>query len=436
MAERHEVHVFYPRYLAGARSECYVKSYKDTERKIEIHELRIQENKFDLGKRLLRLDLSDLSYNNNRIRSKFEECLELIDPDIVHFQHLIGLSIDLPFVAKKHCGVVLSLADYWPICLTTHFLNSDAAICGNPSPKNCWKCLSAEWANFARKHVRVSLHHLIDRRILKMYQAYGISRIKNRTICLKQSVKVADKLIVSSETIIRKFVENGFIGDNDLSKGKVALIRHGANTSALTKVRKKLSNKTRFGYIGTFSERKGVPVMIEAFNKLGDINAELKIYGGTKLSSSRAKCLIEKSKNNPKIRFMGPFNDVEEPYSSIDVLIVPSITFEGYGIVVQEAFATRTPVIASNIGALNESVEHMKNGLLFEVGNSNDLARNMRKIVENPFLLRQLESNAPTVKSIEQAAKETEAIYDEIRNRVRQTLRRKQFQNNPEIGQK
>jgi glycosyltransferase involved in cell wall biosynthesis len=418
MAERHEVHVFYPRYLEGKKSEIHVKSYRDTEKKIEIHELRIEQNALDLCKRLLRLDLPDISHKNDEVRRKFEECLEFIQPDIVHFQHLIGLSIDLPLVAKKYCSVVLSLPDYWPICLTTHFLNSDGEICGNPSPKNCWKCLSAEWSNFALKHARASLHPLINRRFLTMHQAYGINRIVNRTICLKQSVKAADKLLVSSETIIRKFVENGFINDSDLKHGKVALIRHGADTYALTKIRKKPSNRIRFGYIGTFSERKGLNVMIEAFNKLGDVNAELKIYGGTKLDSPRAKCLIEKSKNNPKIRFMGPFKDVGEPYSNIDVLIVPSITFEGYGIVVQEAFATRTPVIVSNIGALNESVEHMKNGLLFEVGNPNDLARTMRKIVESPILLRQLESNMPPVKSIEQAAKETEAVYGEVTYRL------------------
>ena len=111
---------------------------------------------------------------------------------------------------------------------------------------------------------------------------------------------------------------------------------------------------------------------------------------------------------------MGPFKNVGDPYSSIDVLVVPSVTFEGYGLVVQEAFATKTPVIASNIGALNESVEHMKNGLLFEVGNSDDLARKMRMIVENPILLCQLERNAPHVKSVEQNAKEIEEVYEEV----------------------
>jgi glycosyltransferase involved in cell wall biosynthesis len=131
-------------------------------------------------------------------------------------------------------------------------------------------------------------------------------------------------------------------------------------------------------------------------------------------SNAYHKCLIEKGRNNPKITFMGPFEDVKDPYSNIDVLVVPSITYEGYGLVVQEAFGSKTPVIASDIGALNESVEHMKNGLLFEVGNSNDLARKMRMIFENPILLRQLESSVPRVKSAEQNAKEIEAVYEEV----------------------
>ncbi len=73
------------------------------------------------------------------------------------------------------------------------------------------------------------------------------------------------------------------------------------------------------------------------------------------------------------IRVMGRFSRVSEPFSNIDVLVVPSITYEGFGFVVQEAFAAKTPVIASDIGALNEFVKHMENGLLFKVGDGNDL---------------------------------------------------------------
>jgi glycosyltransferase involved in cell wall biosynthesis len=410
MAKRHEVHVLYPIYLKGA-SKCYINSFKNREEKIKIHELTIEESMWDYANRLLRFDLIDLSYKNKRIRKKFEECLEEIQPDIVHFQHLQGLSIDLPVVAKKHCGVVLGLYDYWLMCPTTHFLNSDGEICNNLSPKNCWNCLSMKWCNLVSARQLIS-HHILK----KTYESFGVNRIANRLTCIKQSVKCADKLLVASETIIGKFVKNGFINESDLKDGRVALIHHGVDTCSLSKVRKTPSDNTRFGYVGTFGERKGLHVLIEAFNKLGDANAELKIYGSNKLDPSNRyhRNLIEKSKNNPKIRFMGPFCDVKDPYSNVDVLVVPSVTYEGYGLVVQEAFAAKTPVIASNIGALNESVEHMKNGLLFEVNNSNDLARKMRTITENPILMRQLERNMPRVKSIEQNAKESEEVYEEV----------------------
>jgi glycosyltransferase involved in cell wall biosynthesis len=415
MGKRHEVHVFYPLYTKGAR-KFQVNSYRDNENNIEIHELQIQENLWDECRRFLRFETVDLSSNDERIRKQFEECLEAIKPDVVHFQHLVGLSGDLPVVAKKNYPIIISLHDYWPICITTHFLNSDGKICNNPSSKNCWNCFSAIWCNY------ITSSQLSHKVLKKMLQAYGVNKVENRTACLRQSVKCADKLIVSSETIIEKFLANGFIDDKDLRDGKVALLCHGIETPTLAVVRKNSSNNIRFGYVGSFGERKGLLILIEAFNELGNVNAELKIYGNKRdLYSSKkyAKRLKEKSRNNSKITFMGAFEDVGEPYSSIDVLIVPSVTFEGYGLTVQEAFATKTPVIASNIGALNESVKHMKNGLLFEVGNSSDLARNMRKIVENPILLRQLSKNMPYVKSIEQNANEIEAIYKEVMHRAR-----------------
>lgn len=414
LAKRHEVHVLYPNYRKGV-SKCCIVSLKDRREGIEIHELIIEENTWDNVNRLLRFDAQDLglTHKNDRIRKKFAEFLEEIQPDVVHFQHLLGLSVDLPLVAKRNCRVVLGLNDYWLMCPTTHFLNSDRDICSSPSPRNCWTCLSTKWCNLVSKR-RLLNHHILK----KVYKAYGVNRIARRAICIKQSIECADKLVAPSETVIRKFVENGFIDDRHLKDGKVALIHHGVDTCSLSEVEKEPSDTIRFGYVGGFEERKGLLVLIEAFNQLEDVNADLKIYGGLSGRYSTNKypeCVNENAwKNNPRIKFMGSFEDVGDPYSSIDVLVVPSITYEGYGLVVQEAFATNTPVIASNIGALNEFVEHMKNGLLFEVGNSDDLARKMRLIAENHILLRQLERNAPHVKSIEQNAKDIEEVYEEL----------------------
>jgi len=69
------------------------------------------------------------------------------------------------------------------------------------------------------------------------------------------------------------------------------------------------------------------------------------------------KSVFEKTRNNPKIKIFGRFENTNDPYYDIDVLVIPSIAYEGYGLVVQEAFACKTPVIASDIGALNEFVK-------------------------------------------------------------------------------
>jgi len=83
-------------------------------------------------------------------------------------------------------------------------------------------------------------------------------------------------------------------------------------------------------------------------------------------------------------------------------------------LVVAEAFATKTPVLSSDVGDLSEFIQNGKNGFLFEMGNSSDLTEKMQIIVKNPKLLDELKKNLPSVKSIEQQAKELEKIYREI----------------------
>jgi len=56
-------------------------------------------------------------------------------------------------------------------------------------------------------------------------------------------------------------------------------------------------------------------------------------------------------------------------------LVVPSIWYETFGLVVAEAFASGLPVIASRIGALAELVREGETGLLFKPGDAADLVR-------------------------------------------------------------
>ena len=66
-------------------------------------------------------------------------------------------------------------------------------------------------------------------------------------------------------------------------------------------------------------------------------------------------------------------------------LVVPSVCFETFGLVVVEAFSAGLPVIASRIGALAELIEEGVTGLLFEPGSAADLARVMRWAADHPL---------------------------------------------------
>jgi glycosyltransferase involved in cell wall biosynthesis len=60
-------------------------------------------------------------------------------------------------------------------------------------------------------------------------------------------------------------------------------------------------------------------------------------------------------------------------------LIVPSVWYETFGRVAVEAFATGTPVIAAEIGAVKEIVEHGRTGFNFRPGNPQDLIAKVEK---------------------------------------------------------
>jgi len=75
-------------------------------------------------------------------------------------------------------------------------------------------------------------------------------------------------------------------------------------------------------------------------------------------------------------------------------LIVPSIWFETFGLVVAEAFACGTPVIASRIGALAALIEDGVTGLHFNPGNSDDLAEKLAWAQQNTEAMAQMGRNA------------------------------------------
>ncbi|MBC7317000.1 MAG: glycosyltransferase, partial [Chloroflexi bacterium] len=98
-----------------------------------------------------------------------------------------------------------------------------------------------------------------------------------------------------------------------------------------------------------------------------------------------AASLRQAATRHPGIRFAGPapHEAVGDILRQFDYLVVPSLWRETFGMVVQEAEAAGTPVIASRIGAL-QRVQDGLSGRLFEPGDIQGLARILRDLYDHP----------------------------------------------------
>jgi len=401
LSKIHEVFVLYLRYN-GFR---YVFNYSKR------NGLTIYELNIPFSEQITRLFSFKATYIDAKVEEKFRELLLIIKPDCIHFQNLIGLSASLLRVAKeKGVPTVLTLHDYWFICPMTLLLKNNSTICNGPDEQseNCFIC----WNNMQAKHLadiwgkflppKMFSEKLFESTLMKINSK---KKFRERKEYMKSILFNADIIIAPSLSLRNIFVKCG------ISQPKIMYSSNGYNLSAFKGFKKKKHGNLIFGFVGYIAEYKGVEVLVEAFNWVDSMDAELRIYGNFDRKAKFFKYLQTKKRNN-NIKFMGKYNDVKDPYSEIDILVVPSLCMETGGpLVVKEAFATGTPVIASNIGCIPEFVIDGVNGLLFRTSDPKDLFKKIKTIIDNPYFISEFQKNIVSPRSITDQSKELEEIY-------------------------
>jgi len=127
---------------------------------------------------------------------------------------------------------------------------------------------------------------------------------------------------------------------------------------------------------------KGLSILLEAMQRLG--NTALIVGGDGNL---RRHYEMETSRRNlgERVRFVGNIPDELLPhyYRAADVVVLPSVDVtEAFGLVLLEAMACATPVVASDLPGVRTLVEEGWNGHLAEPGNCVDLARAIERCLE------------------------------------------------------
>ncbi|MCS4535204.1 glycosyltransferase family 4 protein [Corynebacterium sp. HS2168-gen11] len=144
--------------------------------------------------------------------------------------------------------------------------------------------------------------------------------------------------------------------------------------------------KVQICFIGRLDEpRKGLSILLEAFQGLAD-TAELVVIGAGK------------HHEQPGVRYVGKVSDAEKAriLAASDIYVAPNTGGESFGIILVEAMAAGTAVIASDLEAFQAVLgndETVANGVLFENGNSNDLRRVLVDLIGDPKRRQALQQN-------------------------------------------
>jgi glycosyltransferase involved in cell wall biosynthesis len=157
-----------------------------------------------------------------------------------------------------------------------------------------------------------------------------------------------------------------------------------------------------------------VHVLIDAFNKLPS-SARLTIAGDEAVFPDYCAALHVQA-THPGIRFVGQLerDGVWNTLASADVLVVPSLWYETASLVVQEAFAVKTPVIAADHGALSERVRDGVDGLLVPPGDVSTLRDTMLRLMDQPLSMNHLRNGIGPVMSIARHVRKIEALYHQV----------------------
>jgi glycosyltransferase involved in cell wall biosynthesis len=144
-------------------------------------------------------------------------------------------------------------------------------------------------------------------------------------------------------------------------------------------------------FVGRLSEEKGIRTLVKAWEQLNNHQFLLKAAGDGPLMP-----LLNKHSNIEALGFNDSFA-IDQLMQKAAFLVVPSEWYEGFPMVLVEAFSHGLPVIASKLGSLAEIVTSNKTGLLFEPGNSNDLADKVRWLIANKEECSRMGNNAKSV---------------------------------------
>ena len=299
-------------------------------------------------------------------------------PDVAHFHNTLPLVSPAGYYAARAEGVpvIQTLHNYRLLCPVALFFR-DGRVCEDcmgkavPWPGVAHACYRGSRAASGAVATMLTLH-----RAIRTY------------------AQVVDVYVALTEFARNKFIEGGLPAEKIVVKPNFVAPDPGRGPGGGGYVL----------FVGRLAPEKGTGTMLAAWDRLGT-GVPLKIVGDGPLRDRVARAAAWRS----NVEWLGhrPVSEVHTLMKGAELLVFPSEWYETFGRVAAEAFAAGTPVVAADIGAVAELVEHGRTGLLFRPGDPKDLAAQVGWALSHPAELRSMR---------EEARAEFEAKYTAERN--------------------
>lgn len=339
-----------------------------------------------------------LDYNDPEVGRIFAQLLASLRPDVVHFHSIQRLGAAMAHACQE-AGVpyAITLHDAWWLCERQFMVQEDGRYCGQASIdlRACSKCVPDSGFTFRR---RFFLDDVLGKAAL---------------------------LLAPSE------FQRGLYLSNGIAPERIVVNRNGVQLPSRARAPRRRGSPLRMAYLGGRAVHKGYFWMKQILQGMPGHAYELTIVDIARRTGPPSIDADEWDVSG-EVHVVPPFEqaDMDDFYDGIDVLLMPSLWKESFGLVVREALARGIWVIATAAGGASEDIVEGVNGCVVGIADTAGFRRALEAAMARPDHLPNAGHGArtPRIRGYAEQASELKAHLQRIAlpasSRVVDTTRR------------
>jgi len=346
----------------------------------------------------------------------FAAVLDEFQPDVVHINHLMYLSLGcLSEARSRGVGVVFTLHDLWLSCPRWgQRLGWDGELCREVDLARCGECMAHT------KFAQTNLEERISGWLVRLKETTGVdltetARLARRVLAehggeggqtpelgveLEEAMRERDAYVreIVGESVDRFLSPSRFVADEmvrwGLEEDRVEHLGTGLADGDVPE-RVPRGDRVRVRFLGSLIPSKGAHVLVGAWGRLSEearAKGELVLFGPPGHDAAYMAAL-EEGVADAGARWGGVLDRGEVPreLAQTDLVCLPSLWFENLPLVILEARAAGVPLLVSDLGGLAEAVPGSSGGWRFAAGDEEALAATLEELLTAPEALDAVE---------------------------------------------